>query len=79
VQANNDTVATLDVSGSVNGTGTLTVGALNLGSGATFTPNLVLNGDVTKSGAIATTLGSPGKLGRGFEDILPSIAQLRRS
>jgi hypothetical protein len=36
VQANSDSVATLDVNGSVTGTGALTVGALNLGSGRNF-------------------------------------------
>ena len=66
-QGNSDTIAALTVNGSATGGGTMTAGALSLGSGAVFTPSLVLNGTLTKTGATGTTLGSTIDLAGGSD------------
>jgi autotransporter-associated beta strand protein len=57
-QGNSDTVADLQVNGSVLGAlGTLTMNSLALGDGAVFQPRIVLKGNLTKTGTIGTTIG----------------------
>ena len=62
-QGFSDTVGDLAVNGLVTGSGTLTVGSLTLGSGVVFLPQLLLNGNVTKTGATGTTLTNTVDLG----------------
>ncbi len=60
----NNTLADVTVTGgAVNGTGTLTVNSLTLVNNATFNPNLVLNGALTKSGTGSSAL--PGNVDLG--------------
>ncbi len=58
-QGNSDTIGALTVNGTVaGGAGTLAVASLALGDGAAFAPNVVLNGDVTKTGGASVLPGA---------------------
>jgi fibronectin-binding autotransporter adhesin len=65
-QGNSDTIADLQVDGSVLGAlATLTMNSLALGDGAVFQPAIVLKGNLTKTGTTGTTIASTVNLDGG--------------